>query len=74
LDHVTVDFGGSGWGVGGAGIGNRAGTGAVAVVGGGIWMAGTTSSALSVPIACIAIGFAKLVVVWSDGALCAPSG
>jgi len=44
------------------------------VVGGGIWMAGTMSSALSVPIACIAIGFAKLVVVWSDGALCAPSG
>ena len=34
---MTVDFGGSGWGVGGAGVGNRAGTGAVAVVGGGGW-------------------------------------
>ena len=59
LDHVTVDFSGSGWGVGrdGGGDWERGRGGCWWVFQGGTWTVGMTT--LSVPIACIAIGFAN---------------
>jgi hypothetical protein len=70
LDHVTVDFGGSGWGAGGdggrdweQGRGRGSGRGSGGwwwVFQGGTWTVWTTSLlAPSVPITCIAIGFAN---------------